>query len=228
MVITFDRADHPPKLHRRGKYALIVNPLIDGYGFSKTLMDGGSSINILYVEMLHRMKISETQMNHSSVIFHGVVPGRQANSLGEITLDVTFGTPKNYRTEALSFEVVPFKSAYHAIFGRPAYWAFMARPCYIYNMMKILGPNGVITIKGDPKKARECEDGNAAFAEAVLHAQEYQEIKKSIDPSEMPATKKEVTKPNPEFKASEETKKTSLKDDDPSKVTQIGVGLGSA
>ena len=62
----------------------------------------------------------------------------------------------------------------------------------------------------------------------MLHAQEYQEIKKSIDPSEMPVTKKEVTKPNPEFKASEETKKTPLKDDDPSKVTQIGVGLDSA
>ena len=51
-AITFDRADHPPKLHRRGKYALIINPLIESYGFSKTLMDGGSSINILYVETL--------------------------------------------------------------------------------------------------------------------------------------------------------------------------------
>ena len=44
----------------------------------------------------------------------------------------------------------------------------------------------------------------------------------------MPATKKEGTKPNSEFKASEEMKKSRLKDDDPSKVTQIGVGLDSA
>ena len=44
----------------------------------------------------------------------------------------------------------------------------------------------------------------------------------------MPAMKKEVTKPNPEFKASKETKKAPLKDDDPFKVTQIGVGLSSA
>ena len=40
--------------------------------------------------------------------------------------------------------------------------------------------------------------------------------------------RKNKTKPNPEFKASEDTKKTLLKDDDPSKVTQIGVGLDSA
>ena len=69
-------------------------------------------------------------------------------------------------------------------------------------MMKIPGPNSVITIRGDPKKARECKDGNVAFAEAMLHTQEYQEIKKSMDPSEMPAMKKEVTNPNLEFKAS--------------------------
>ena len=40
--------------------------------------------------------------------------------------------------------------------------------------------------------------------------------------------KNEVTELTPEFKASEETNKTPLKDDDPSKVTQIGVGLDSA
>src|SRR3954469_25223556 len=152
---------------------MVINPLIDGYEFSKTLMDDGSSINILYVETLHRMKLHESQLSYSSVTFHGIVPGRQANSLGEITLDVTFGTRENYRTEPLSFEVVPFKSAYHAIFGRLAYWAFMARSCYIYNMIKLLGPKGIITIRGNPRKARECDEGSATFTEAVLHTQEY-------------------------------------------------------
>src|SRR4051812_35206553 len=94
-----------------------------------------------YSQQLH-----ESQLSYSSVTFHGIVPGRQANSLGEITLDVTFGTQDNYRTEPLSFKVVPFKSAYHTIFERPAYWAFMARPCYIYNMIKLLGPKGLITV----------------------------------------------------------------------------------
>src|SRR4051812_45038456 len=109
--------------HHRGKYRLVVNPFIDGYEFSKTLMNGGSSINILYIEMLHRMKIHESQLSYSSVTFHGIVPVRQADSLGEITLDVTFGTRDNYWTKPLSFEVVPFKISYHAIFGCLAYWA---------------------------------------------------------------------------------------------------------
>ena len=40
--------------------------------------------------------------------------------MGSIKLDVTFGPETNYRMESIRFEVVPFKSAYHAIFERPA------------------------------------------------------------------------------------------------------------
>jgi hypothetical protein len=120
-------------------------------------MDGGSNINILYLETLHRMKFLETQLKHSHVTFHGVIPGWKCKSLGSIKLNITFGMPNNFRTESLHFEVVQFKSAYHAIFGWPAFAQFMARSCYIYNKLKVPGPNGVITIKGDAKKSHECE-----------------------------------------------------------------------
>jgi hypothetical protein len=83
-----------------------------------------------------------------------VVPGQQANSLGSITLNAAFGDVNNYCEESITFEVVPFKSTYHVIFGRPAYHRFQARPCYIYNKLKMLGPNGTITISSDFKKAQ--------------------------------------------------------------------------
>ena len=104
----------------------------------------------------------------------------------------------------------------------------MARPCYIYNLLKLPGLEGIITVRGNLKKARECEEGAAAFAEAMLHAEEYQEIKEAMSPSEMPATKSDVLKPSPQFKASEETKKISLDESDPSKVTSIGIELDNA
>src|SRR3954470_19291525 len=85
VTIIFDRSDHPRKTHRRGKYPLVVNPLIDGYEFSKTLLDDGRSINILYIKTLHRMKLHERQLSYSSVTFHGIIPRRQMDSLGEIT-----------------------------------------------------------------------------------------------------------------------------------------------
>ena len=46
--------------------------------------------------------------------------------MGSIKLDVTFRPETNYRMESIRFEVVPFKSAYHAIFG-PAFAKFMVR-----------------------------------------------------------------------------------------------------
>ncbi|KAK1627439.1 hypothetical protein QYE76_001754 [Lolium multiflorum] len=160
---TFDREDHPAIVPKE-YYALVVSPRIDGYDFSKCLMDGGASLNIMYVETLERMNLTKEQLKHSNTEFHGVVPGKKANSLGSITLPVAFGDVHNFREEKITFEVVPFKSSYHVIFGRPTYHKFHARACYIYNKLKIPGPNGMITITGDYKKAHECELGEAAFA----------------------------------------------------------------
>ncbi|KAK1593557.1 hypothetical protein QYE76_017479 [Lolium multiflorum] len=138
---TFDREDHPVIVPKEC-YALVVSPRIDGYDFSKCLMDGGASLNIMYLETLERMNLTKEQLKHSTTEFHGVVPGKKANSLGSITLPVAFGDVHNFREERITFEVVPFKSSYHVIFGRPTYHKFHARACYIYNKLKIPGPKG--------------------------------------------------------------------------------------
>jgi hypothetical protein len=81
--------DHPEHIPN-GYYAMVANPLIQGYKFSKCLMDGGSSLNIMYVETLTKLGLTKTQLCHSAVTFYGVVPGRQAKSLGFITLKGAF------------------------------------------------------------------------------------------------------------------------------------------
>jgi hypothetical protein len=222
--ITWDRDDHPDHVPHPGKYALVVDPIVDNFRLTKVLMDGGSSLNIIYADTLKRMNLSESQLDYSKVKFHGIVPGKQGKSMGSIRLEVTFGPETNYRSEYLRFEVVPFKSAYHAIFGRPAFAKFMARPCYIYSKLKMPGPNGTITISGNFKKAKECERGNAAFAEAVLHAEELAMLKKELDTSQLPEHVKTAEQKNT-FKASEDTKKADLVPGDSSKQVTIGAGL---
>jgi hypothetical protein len=44
------------------------------------------------------------------------------------------------------------------------------------------GPDGIITIYGSFRKAKECEDGEAAFAEAVFFGEEFKEIHAATDP----------------------------------------------
>ena len=95
-------------------------------------MDGGSSINILYYETFHRMGLTDKSLKTPNTVFLGVVPGKSAYPVGKIELEVAFGDEYDSRAEKLTFEVVKIKSPYHALFGRPAYAKFMARPCYVY------------------------------------------------------------------------------------------------
>jgi hypothetical protein len=44
------------------------------------------------------------------------------------------------------------------------------------------GPDGIITIYGSFRKAKECEEGEAAFTEAVFFGEEFKEIHAATDP----------------------------------------------
>ena len=47
-TISFSRDDHPDYIPHPGRYPLVVDPIIGNTRFSKVLMDGGSSLNIMY------------------------------------------------------------------------------------------------------------------------------------------------------------------------------------
>jgi hypothetical protein len=190
-------------------------------------MEGYSSLNIMYVETLTKLGLTKTQLRHSAVTFYGVVPGRQAKSLGSITRKVACSDENNYREEPITFKVVPLKSTYHVIFGRPAFHSFHARPCYIYNQLKMPGPDGIITVYGSFRKAKECEEGEASFAEAVFFGKEFKEIHATTDPTKMPTSKQEVSASPPTFKPIVDTKKVELVAGDAAKTTSIGTNLSS-
>ena len=90
------------------------------------------------------------------VPFYGIVPDKAAMPLGQITLPVTFGTPNNFQTEFIKFEVAGFESSYHAIVKRPTLAKFMAIPHYMYLLLKMSGPNGALSFWGDLKRSYDC------------------------------------------------------------------------
>ena len=81
----------PPRVDNPGQLALVVDPQVGGYKFTKVLMDGGSSINILYYETFRRMGLTDKDLRPSNTVFHGVVPGKSAYPVGKIALEVAFG-----------------------------------------------------------------------------------------------------------------------------------------
>jgi hypothetical protein len=96
-AITFSREDHPNRIPNPGQYPLVVDPVIWNARFSKVLMDGGSSLNILYAHTLSLLGIGLDQLRPSTTPFHGVAPGKRVQPLGQIDLPVWFGTPDNFR-----------------------------------------------------------------------------------------------------------------------------------
>jgi hypothetical protein len=106
--ITFDPGNHPDRVSSPGKYPLVVDPVVDNVGLTKVLMDGGSSLNIIYVETLRLLQIDLSTIRAGAVPFHGIIPGKRVQPLGQLDLPVCFGTPSNFRKETLTFEVVGF------------------------------------------------------------------------------------------------------------------------
>ena len=96
--------------------------------------------------------------------------------------------------------MVKIKSPYHALFGRPAYAKFMARPCYVYLQLKMPGHKGTITVHGSRKIALECEEGDAAYAESVCATEELKFYKDNVDPANMTSLKKPTTEHEPVMK----------------------------
>jgi hypothetical protein len=169
--ITFDQGDHPDYVPSLGRYSLVVDPIIGNARLTKVLMDGGSSLNIIYAETLGLLGIDLSTIRAGAAPFHGIVPGKRVLPLGQLDLPICFGTPSNFRKETLMFEVVGFRGTYHAVLGRPCYAKFMDVPNYTYLKLKMPGPNGVITVGSTYRHAYECDVECVEYAEAIAESE---------------------------------------------------------
>jgi hypothetical protein len=155
--IEFSKEDRPITVPRSGNAPSILKAQIGGYDVDRVFMDAGSRINLIYAKTLHAMHISLEFFRSMDCSFHRIVPGSANYPLGQIALDVCFGNHLNYRREKLEFEVMDWPSQYHAILERPEFSHFMAVPHYTYLVLKMPGPNGIITVKGSFKLSDICD-----------------------------------------------------------------------
>lgn len=76
--ITYDHHDYPDHVSSPGHFLLIVNPIVSRTCLTKVLMDGSSSLNILYANTLDRMGIPRRSLCPSGPPFYGIILGMQA------------------------------------------------------------------------------------------------------------------------------------------------------
>ena len=142
---------------------MVLDLIIDGYHLTRVLMDGGSSLNLIYQDTVRKMGIDPSRISQSNTTFNGVIPGAEACCRGSLILDVTFGSPDNFRSMELLFDIAPFSSGYHALLGSTAFTCFNAIPNYACLKLKMPGPRGVITVSGITGRSWHAEEYVAAL-----------------------------------------------------------------
>jgi hypothetical protein len=83
--------------------------------------------------------------------------GKIIETVEVITLPVSFGTPKNSRTEYITFDIVDMLYPYNTIFGRCLLNTFEATLHSDYLYLKISTVFGVISVFGSQQDARNIE-----------------------------------------------------------------------
>ncbi|XP_062230001.1 uncharacterized protein LOC133927549 [Phragmites australis] len=155
----------PLTFSQRRRYPVVVKDTMHNIYMGGVLVDGGSSINLLFADELDALQIPSTLKPSPS--FFGITNYSSVKPLGQIELSVTFGLPNNFMTERVLFDVVDFGTAYNAILGRPVLVQFMVIAHYAYQAIKIPSSKGAITILGNQKATLHCDKRNLDMVELI-------------------------------------------------------------
>ena len=150
-AISFGSKDHPKSMEAVGAISMLCTPTISSIAVTKTLVDGGIGLNVISIETFEQLQVPYDQLMLSRP-FSGVTDGSTI-PLGQVRLPITFDTCKNYHTELIDFDVAHIGLPYNAILGYTALIKFMAATHHAYNVLKMLGCSGIITVCCDEKDA---------------------------------------------------------------------------
>ncbi|XP_074293006.1 uncharacterized protein LOC141619888 [Silene latifolia] len=155
-------------LHHDG---LVISMQVGTANVRRILVDRGSSVNLIMLDILKAMKISEDQITKKSSVLVGF-SGETKNSLGEIYLPTYAESVASYER----FGVLDCLSSYSVILGRPWIHNVKAVPYTYHQCIKILTDWGVGTIKGEHKSAQECYTEALKPSKAAPHRMETDQI----------------------------------------------------
>ena len=202
-----------------------MDPYINSVRFERVLVDGGSSIDILFRNSLPALKLTQAQLKPYEAQFWGVLLGQSSIPLGQITMPVQFETPDHFRKEFMNFVVADFDGTYHAILGRPSLTMFVAVPQYSYLVLKMPTEKGVLTIRGNVYIAYTCEEESFMVTEAIdLSIRMAETVSQAAQApfNQLEVPEQQTSRMNIK---SREHKEVRLVDDDPEKTALIGANL---
>ncbi|XP_077232461.1 uncharacterized protein LOC143869789 [Tasmannia lanceolata] len=134
---------------------LFITMLVANWELKKSLVDNGSSADILYYNAFKQMMIGVDRLkpaNSDLIRFSG----ETVKVEGQIELPVLVGEPPRQAFTMVNFFVVRATSAYNAILGRPGQNLLRAVASAYHQKMMFITPSDVGEVKGDQPQSREC------------------------------------------------------------------------
>lgn len=168
-TITFDPSDQLRWSFMAGKLPMMCTPTI-----SKTLIESAAGINVLSVETFEKLQLSNEQLMPTKPFW-----------------EVTMGSTVPIGQVHLRVNVAHIHLPYNAILGYPTLAKFMAGTHHGYNILKMPGSGGSITIACDEKYTvctveRAHHAAAAEHSDDVLPCEDPCKKKKKLLPMELP------------------------------------------
>ncbi|XP_074315428.1 uncharacterized protein LOC141651625 [Silene latifolia] len=148
--VTFDETDIESGTEQHDD-ALTITLSVGNCTVRKTLVDTGSSVNLIMLETLKTMGFDKENLIKKSVPLVGF-SGETAHLVGEITIPTYIeGVNKLVR-----YLVIEGPTTYNVILGRPWLHQMKAVPSTYHQCLKFPTPWGTVTVKGDREESRNC------------------------------------------------------------------------
>ncbi|CAB4278447.1 unnamed protein product [Prunus armeniaca] len=135
------------------KDTLVVTLSVANLMVKRVMIDGGSSVDVLFWSTFKRMKLDETEIqpNPTSIC---AFEGTKVQPIGDVTLPVIAAG----KTLFVTFVVVDAPSTYNAIMGRNWIHQMDGEASTHFQVMRCISEDGrnTVYIKGDLVEARRC------------------------------------------------------------------------
>ncbi|XP_011078132.1 uncharacterized protein LOC105161948 [Sesamum indicum] len=134
---------------------MVIKMDIANYQVHKVLIDNGSSVDIIFSDILRKMDLGDVKLKAVRTPLVGF-GGNEVIPEGVIELPVSLGEEPKRKTCMISFLVVDSPFAYNVVLGRPGLNKFRAVVSTFHLKMKFPTPQGIGEVKCDQRTARQC------------------------------------------------------------------------
>jgi len=135
---------------------LVVSVFTAGFQIKRTMVDTGSSANVLFWEVFKKLDLPKEVIREHRGSLLGFA-GELVEIIGYVDLRTTFEEGENLKTIVVKYIVVDVRSSYNIILGKPALNCLGAVTSTAHLCMKYPLEDGRVgVVKGDQVTARKC------------------------------------------------------------------------